>query len=162
MKRLIHVKTMGMCYYSLSAYLHFPLTNGIFSLSLSLSPFSWPLAVLGKLIPVPETPISKIFPSCHRRRRPPQSKKRHYLCSFSLGCILTAITSNLFNFLFLVLQVSLYLIEDCRTYYTNSLSPGILSPHSGFLKCGRLFLFILLYNRFCECSSKCLNMTFSN
>ncbi|GMY35272.1 calcium-transporting ATPase 10, plasma membrane-type-like [Fagus crenata] len=62
-------------------------------ISIIIGIISWPLAVLGKLIPVPETPISKIFTSCHRRRRPPQR------------CILTAITSNLFNFLFLVLQI---------------------------------------------------------
>ncbi|KAF5461682.1 hypothetical protein F2P56_017761 [Juglans regia] len=30
---------------------------------------SWPLAVIGKLIPVPETPLSKLFPRFQRRRR---------------------------------------------------------------------------------------------
>jgi Ca2+-transporting ATPase len=43
-------------------------------ISIIIGIISWPLAVLGKLIPVPETPISKFFPRCHRRRRrAPQS-----------------------------------------------------------------------------------------
>ena len=70
--------------------------------TLSHSPFSWPLAVLGKLIPVPKTPIGNILAGFYQRGAS-RSKKCHYLCSFSLGCIITAMASDLFNSLFLAL-----------------------------------------------------------
>ncbi|GMY35290.1 calcium-transporting ATPase 8, plasma membrane-type-like isoform X2 [Fagus crenata] len=78
-------------------------------ISIIIGIISWPLAVLGKVIPVPETPITKIIPRCHRRRKVPQSERRrrvpqserrrrvpqsegcHYLVSFPLGCILFSI-----------------------------------------------------------------------
>lgn len=37
-------------------------------------PHSWPLALLGKMIPVPETPLSRFFTRAFRRRRTSRSK----------------------------------------------------------------------------------------